>query len=216
MNSIYNLVAMSAVISLSSACTMFPTPPKQIQVNHYLADKLDLDSVRRVMVLPFDEAPGVASQADMVRGTFIAEMSKLQSFEVVPLPREAREFDEIYHSLTRGTLSPDALAVLSERYGIDGVVMGTITNYRAYRPASLGLRIQLVSMHSGRTVWAADGIYDCGDAAVLEDLQHYAKSFAAAEDSLHGWRIHMLAPRKFATYVCHRIAGSAREATVTR
>lgn len=216
MSSIHCTATLAVIACLGLGCSMFPAPPKPLQVNHYLADKLDLDSVRRVMVLPFDEAPGVASQAEMVHSSFIAEMSKLQSFEVVPLPREAREFDEIYRSLTRGTLSPDALAVLSERYGIDGVVMGTITNYRAYRPASLGLRIQLVSMHSGRTVWAADGIYDCGDAAVLEDLQHYARSFASPEDSLHGWRIHMLAPRMFATYVCHRIAGSAKEATATR
>ncbi len=211
-----NLVAMIAMASLATGCSMFPAPPEPLQVNHYLADKLDLDSVRRVMVLPFHEAPGVASQSDLVRSAFIAEMTKLKSFEVIPLPREAQEYDEIYRSLTRGTISPDALAVLSERYGIDGAVMGTITNYRAYRPASLGLRIQLVSMHSGRTVWAADGIYDCGDAAVIEDLQHYAESFAAAEDSLHGWRIHMLAPRKFAAYVCHRIAGSVSEASATR
>jgi len=216
MRALTSLVAVLMVNAMSTSCSIFPDPPKTLHVNHYLADKFDLDSVRRVMVLPFDESTGVASQASMVRSTFIMEMSKLQSFEVVPLPREAREFDEIYRNLSRGEISVEALAVLSERYGIDGVLLGTITNYRAYRPASLGLRVQLISMHSGRTVWAADGIYDCGDAAVLEDLQHYAKSFAASEDSLHGWRIHMLAPRKFATYVCHRIAGSAKEATLTR
>lgn len=209
-------LSICAVGFMASACSLFPSAPEAQSINHYLADPLDLDSVRRVMVLPFDESPGVSSQEAMVRNMFIMEMGKLQSFEVVPLPEQAKEYQEIHRSLRRGNISVGALAKLSERYGIDGVILGTITSYRAYKPASLGMRVQLISMHSGKAVWAAEGMFDCGDAMVLEDLQHYAKSFAAAEDSLHGWEIHMLSPRKFAAYVCHRIAGSVKDAALRR
>ena len=126
------------------------------------------------------------------------------------LPDEAEEDREVYLSLTRGAISADALVRLSERYNVDGVVIGTLTSYRPYSPPNLGLRIQMISLHSGRTVWAVDGIYDSNDARVIEDLEHYAASFQAEEASMHGWEINLLSPRLYAGYVAHRLVGTWR------
>ena len=91
------------------------------------------------------------------------------------------------------------------------MLVGTITNYRAYKPQHLGLRTQLVSVHSGNTVWAVDALYDAGDASTMSDLEHYATTFQAEDDSLHGWEMNLIAPTKFAAYVSHRVVGTWRE-----
>lgn len=200
----------TAALLVLAGCHLFPSAPDKLHVNHYLGDPRDVDSVRRVMVLPFEEAPGVQAEAHMIRQAFSNEMLKLQRLEIVPLPSRAREHQEIYRDLTRGSLEPASLVTLSRRYNIDGVLMGTITSFRPYEPANLGLRVQLMSLHSGQTVWAAEGIYDANDASVQEDLQHYAASFAAAEDTLHDWEIHKLSPRKYASFVSHRLSGTFR------
>lgn len=205
------LVAALALLgSTVSGCGWVSQAPRQLPINHFLSDPRDFDTVRRVMILPFNETHDVQSSSDPLREAFLNELVKIQRFEVVPLPSVASEHEEIHTSLVRGKLSTDALVTLSQRYQIDGVLIGTVSSYRPYPPMRLGLRVQLVSLHSGRTVWAAEGLFDANDARTREDLQHYAETFAAAEASLHGWELNLIAPSKFAHYVAHRLTGTCR------
>ena len=191
-------------------CAWLPQPPRAMPVNHYLADARDLDTVRRILVLPFDESSGVRGDRVRVREAFVRELAKIQRFEIVPLPGGAEEDRRLYESLVRGRLSPETVVLLGQRYQVDGLLLGTITAYRAYMPTHLGLRVRLVSVHSGSTVWAAEGLYDAADAATIEDLEHYARSAAAEEASFHGGDITLIAPSKFAGYVAQRLVRTWR------
>ena len=200
------LVATSATMS---GC-LLPRIPKPRPINWYLAHPNDVIGVRRIMVLPFREAEGVDADHLGVREAFLAELAKIHRFEVIPLPAGAEEDHEIYQSLQRGRISAEALVALAARYKLDGVLVGTITSYRPYLPPTLGLRTKLFSVHSGSYVWAAEGLYDAKDARTMEDLEHYQKSFLATETSMHGTRINLLSPARFAAYVSHRLVGTWR------
>jgi hypothetical protein len=202
--------AALAAVALG-ACTWLPKPPEPKPVNFYSAAPRDLDNVQRVLVLPFACAAGVTADTMPLREAFLVELAKIQRLELVPLPDGAEEDRPLYESLVRGRISTEALVELSERYQLDGVLLGTVTAYRPYLPVHLGLRVQLVSVHSGSTVWAAEGLYDANDAATIEDLRHYQLSFAAAEASFHGVEINLISPRKFAAYVAHRLVATWRE-----
>lgn len=195
---------------LAALCQACTSPPRPVPTNHFKADPADLATVRRVMVLPFSQPSGRGADGMQIRDVFLQELTKLQRFEVVPLPESASEHAEIHRDLTRGKLSTNALVALSERYNIDGVLIGTVTAYRPYPPMRLGMRTRIVSLHSGQTVWAAEGLYDANDARTVEDLRHYAATFATAEASLHGWELNMIAPTKYAAYVAHRLAATCR------
>ena len=195
----------------AASCELARLPhPKP--VSWYLAHRNDVIGVRRIMVLPFRETAGVQADIDGVRDAFLGELAKIQRFEVTPLPNGTDEDEKIYRALTRGRISADALVALAKRYKLDGVLVATITNYRPYLPQHLGLRVKLFSVHSGSYIWAAEGLYDANDARTLEDLEHYQKSFLAPETSMHGERINLLSPRKFATYVSHRLVGTWHKA----
>jgi hypothetical protein len=169
------------------ACSM-PRPPEQRVIDSYLADPRDLANVRRVMVLPFAEEPGVDDCTQM-RDIYVAELQKLRRFDIVPLPGSALEVDELNRSVRHGRLSTDAVVRLCDRYHLDGVLVGTVTSFRAYTPPILGMRTQLVSVHSGAIVWAVDAIYDSSD----------------------GYELDLIAPSKFCAYVAHRFVGTWAE-----
>jgi len=204
------LALAAAATALLSGCGLFKNPTAR-EVNHWLAEDADLAAVRRIMVLPFATATGVKADTHKLRDVFTAELLKLQRFEVIPLPEGAREDQALAASVTTGRLSTQEIVALANRYHLDGVVVGTITSWRPYKPPQLGLRTQLISVHSGAPVWAADAYYDAGDGRTVEDLQHYAQR-AMAEDSdhLHGWEILMISPTKFASFVSYRLASTWR------
>jgi hypothetical protein len=193
-----------------AACSLWSPEPQALPINVFFADARDLANVRRVVVLPFTAAAGLVADTGLVRAAFLDELTKLQRFEVVPLPEAAPEDERLYRSLERGRLSTQDLVELGARYRVDGLILGTVTSWRPYLPPHLGLRVHLLSIHSATQVWAAEGLYDAADGAVREDLEEYAATFAAEEASLHGSEIHLISPRKFARYVCHRLAGTWR------
>lgn len=195
----------------SAACSAIPRPPEPKPVNCYFGDDRDLHSVRRVMVLPFDVSAGVDADTFPIRTTFLQELQKLGAFEIVPLPDRAEEDKEIQKSIVRGRLSTDAVVALCKRYQLDAVLMGTITAYRPYKPPHLGLKVQMLSIHSASTVWAADGTWDASETASIDDLQHYSRSYATKEESMHGWELTLISPTRFAAFVAHRIVGTWRE-----
>lgn len=183
-------------------------PPEPKAINSYLAEPTDLANVRRIMVLPFGHETGVTADCNKVRDAFVAELQKLRRFEVVPLPSAASEDDELNRSLAHGRLSTEAMVKLCKRYLLDGVFLGSVTSWRAYTPPHLGLRTQLVSVHSGAPVWAVDAIYDAAERSTISDLRHFTTTTQRDDGNLHGYELTMLAPGKFTSYVAHRVVGT--------
>ena len=205
-------VTMLALAFAAAGCGLMPSAPTPIPVPAHFGKASDVDAVRRIMVLPFDCAPGVTADTTVLRATLLAELAKIQRFEIVPLPDGADEDSAVYQGLRRGLISTEVLAALGQRYQLDGVLLGTVTGYRAYRPPQLGLRVQLLSLHTAAAVWAADAFYDSADAAVIDDIRHYSASALAEPDSLHDWEIVLISPQRFATFVAHRLVGTWRDA----
>jgi TolB-like protein len=200
-------LAVLAALLPAMACNL-ERPLSAKPINSYLAEPSDLANVRRIMVLPFAPEAGVQVDCEQVRDTFVTALQKLRRFEVVPLPASAREDDEVNASVHRGRLSTEALVRLCERYALDGVLVGTVTAWRAYTPPHLGLRTQLISVHSGATIWAVDAMYDSGDRTTVNDLRLFAERSLSDDGSLHGWELNLLAPGKFTSYVAHRFVGT--------
>ncbi len=198
--------ACAAVLSFAG-CS-FEQPHVEKQINSYLAAPADLANVRRILVLPFAQESGVQADCTQVRDAFVAELQKLRRFEVVPLPAEAREDDDLNASLMRGRLSTAAMVRLCNRYALDGVLLGSVTAWRPYTPPHLGMRTQLISVHSGAPVWAVDAIYDSNDRTTIGDLQHFVETTQRDDGNLHGWEMNLLSPSKFTTYVAHRFVGT--------
>lgn len=193
-----------------AGCALERAPEKR-DVNHYLADARDLASVRRVMVLPFAEEPGVVAECNRIRDAYISELQKLRRFELVPLPESAAEVAQLQASLRHGRVATDSIVELCNRYRVDAVLAGSITTYRAYTPPSLGMRTQLVSIHSGSVIWAVDAIYDSNDRSMQSDLRHYYKYVQTHDGNLHGWEFDTISPTLFCAYVAHRFVGTWTE-----
>lgn len=205
------LTFAAAAMTLAFAGCQLPRSPQQKVINSYLAERSDLENVRRIMVLPFTPVASVQCDCEKIRDSFLTELQKLRRFEVVPLPSSAQENEMLHASLRRGRLSTEAMVRLCERYSLDGVLVGTVTAWRAYSPPHLGLRTHLVSIHSGATVWAVDAIYDANDRSTISDLREYSGAMQHDDGSLHGWQINLLAPTKFTNYVAHRFVGTWSE-----
>lgn len=105
-------------------------------------------------------------------------------------------------------ISTEAMVKLCDRYALDGLFVGSVTAWRPYTPPHLGLRTQLISVHSGSSIWAVDTIFDSSDRSTISDLQHYVLKTQRDDGNLHGWEMTLLSPSKFTNFVAHRCVGT--------
>jgi hypothetical protein len=174
-------------------------------VNHHFATRAEISQVRRVLVVPFLVADGLHANEASVRRQFVTELEKLQRFEVIDPGNQGGDLDRLRQDALDGRLEPASVTELQERYRADAVLLATITHHRPYLPAVLGLRTQIVNLHSGRPIWAAEGLYDADDLATHRDLLQFCARMQTDDESRHGWEMTALSPQRFARYVSFRL-----------
>ncbi|PIE22962.1 MAG: hypothetical protein CSA62_09505 [Planctomycetota bacterium] len=199
-----------APILLLGACALLPQQEKlrPVAINSYLADPRDMIAVRRIVVLPVAGENVPSTLRKHLQHSLERSIAETQRFQVVPLPNVSDNDRELLRSEARGKLSIDSLVSLAKRYQIDGAVLCRVHAFQPYKPPILGLQTQLVSIHSGDTVWAADATYDSSIKRVQLDLRHYYETELAETESLHEWELLCLSPRLYGSYVVHRIVGT--------
>ena len=158
--------------------------------------------LQRVAVLPLAcEEP----RADLPDGCaalnpiLLAELGKLNKFEVVTVPPENLRSRTGRSSWTGAEILPaDFLETLQRTYGCDAVLFCQLTVFHAYAPLAVGWRFKLVDTRTRRILWAADELFDAGQPAVLNAAHRYqlAQLRVAATDD---WTLRN-SPRQFGQY----------------
>ncbi|MCA8968255.1 MAG: hypothetical protein KDC95_00675 [Planctomycetes bacterium] len=206
------IVAYLATVALLASCHIVKPLPPPIEVHAWVADRRDLQVVRRIIALPVAGDEASVDFLDALGETFRAELAATRRFEVLSIGRDTTEEKALWKSERRGRLSVDALVDIGRRYQADGVCMLRVTSVRPWMPPMLGLRLQLVSVHSGDAVWVVDETFDSADENIQLDLKVYARDSLAPDPSLHETDMLQLSPRRFARYCSHRIVESLRKA----
>lgn len=195
-----------ALLLVASSCfTILPAP---IKAHSWLADVRDLDVVRRVLFLPPVGEDVPLDYLEALGDEFRTSLSGAQRFQIITLDTNDPDQAKLWSSERSGSLSLDALVDLGRRFGVDGVLLTRVSNFRAYLPPSLGLYVQLVSVHSGEAVWVVDHVFDSRQERVRVDTLRYAQDELAPESSLHDAEMIQLSPLRFGAYCCQRVVES--------
>jgi hypothetical protein len=166
-------------------------------------------NIRRVVVLPLvcDEnnctlVDGRAALEPVLMG----ELIKTKKFEVI-----SSDGDFLKDRTSRANwaaeeiLPPEFFTLLRENSGCDAVLFSRLTVFRAYPPLAVGWRVRLVDAQTHRTIWAADEVFDGGEAAVGNGARrhqlHEERDPSGAPDE---WFIQN-SPAKFGEYTAARL-----------
>jgi hypothetical protein len=161
--------------------------------------------VRRVGLLPFQGEALDREYADVVQQAFPAELVRTTPYELVRL--EPRDLEEVPQSQThrRGGYDPRTIVDVSRRFRLDGVLIGTVTDFQYFTPLRLGVVLELLSSDTGATLWSSTVHLDATDPKARRGLEAFHKARA---DSLGAerWQLTLLSPRLFARFAAWHVA----------
>jgi hypothetical protein len=168
----------------------------------------DFDSyhLARIGLLPFHGAQIDAAQSQALQQAFSFELSRAAPFEVVVLSpadlAEARASDPYTHGEyeTRGVLE------IAQRFRLDGLMMGTVTDMQVYTPQALAMQVELVSCETGLAIWSARVHLDTTDAGTREQLERFAGTEPDNDEHSAAAQLSWLSPARLARFAAREVA----------
>jgi len=205
-------VSMSGV--LLSGCAI-GTPRDLVRGKRYQPQNVYVDvaglpkNIRRVIVLPLvcDEQNINLDEGRVeLEPILMSELIKTKKFEVIPsdsafLKNRTSRPDWSGEQI----LPPEFFSLLRENSGCDAVLFTRLTVFRAYPPLAIGWRARLVDAQTGRTIWAADEVFDGGEAAVENGARrHQLTEERSTAGAPNEWFVQN-SPSKFGQYTAARL-----------
>jgi len=163
--------------------------------------------MRRVLLAPLANETRHPRASEQLRRNLAAELQAAGLFELVLPP--ARELPALSQFVRKkGKYDEQMLVELRRRYNVDGLLVGTLTQYRPYRPLRIGLVLHLISIHDASPVASIDSIWDCRDRKVSEAALQYAEHELLVAKSDRQPELILDSPDFFQRFVSHQVAAA--------
>jgi hypothetical protein len=207
--------AMIMICGLLAGCGTIATPRDVVRGKSYQPQNVFVEGatlpkeVRRVVVLPLvcDENDVNLDEGRVqLESVLVSELIKTKKFEVVSSDSAFLK-DRTSRADWTGeeALPPQLFSLLRENSGCDAVLFARLTVFRAYPPLAVGWRVRLVDAQTGKTIWAADEVFDGGEVAVGNGARrHQLLEERVPSGAPDEWFIQN-SPAKFGQYTVARL-----------
>jgi len=192
------LTLLSLGLAVQAGCGSVDPPPLNVFIR-------PLDGINRVVFVELAERnsyPGVAremtialSHAVQARGLFGLDVIDRQ--------------DPICQSVSavrRGGLALEEIKKMRQVFQCDGILLGSINDFRPHPRMQLGVSIRMLDLKRGRIVWGVDHVWDTTDKAVEKRIQRFFNDRMRSGYEPMDWQIAMISPKVFEKFIAYELA----------
>ena len=173
----------------------------------YLNPNKKLTDIGRVAIIELDNDSSYPQISNDITGSLYQALQKRQVFGLTVV----RQNDPSLRSLQLerdSTFTLEQILAIRETLKCDGILLGTVTEFRPYPHMAVGLRLKLLDLRDGQLLWALEQIWDSADKTTEKRIKNYFKSekrtgFAPLHEDLAA-----VSPLEFIRFVNYEVAGT--------
>jgi hypothetical protein len=185
-----------------AGCIVLPRTNMPRLASAVVSSDFETYRLRRIGLPPFRGRNLPPEQGVALQRALHSELSQSTPYEIVQLEDDDLAELESSDPYRRGWYKPKTIIGLSQRYSLDGILFGTVTQERFFPPQLLALQVELVSAETGLVIWSGSVDLDASDERVLDGLRLYY----GVEGDDENWRVALLSPERFARFAAFQIA----------
>ena len=203
---IENCMILLLLAVLFSGCqTQSPSTPA---TNHYYRnpDKKFI-TIGRAAIVELNNDSSYPQISGDITGSLYQALQKRQVFGLTLVHQDNPSWKSLQLQQD-STYSFEQLLAIRETLKCDGVLVGTVTEYRPYPHMTVGLRLKLLDLRDGQLIWALEQVWDSADKTTEKRIKDYFKSqkreaFAPLHDQLAA-----VSPLEFVKFVSYEVAAT--------
>ena len=174
---------------------------------YYLNNDEDLRDLGQVAMVELDNASTYPEiSRDVTRALFL-ELQKKQVFSVTAVGRDDPAWRALQENLNSHQ-AMQALLAIRENLKVNGLLVGTVTEYQPYPRLAIGLRLKLLDLTDGQLLWGVDQVWDSTDRNVQKRIHAYFRKElrSGSGTSPLSQELVTISPLEFVKFAAHEVA----------
>ena len=174
---------------------------------YYLNPNKKLTTIGRVAIVELDNDSSYPQISTDVTKALFQALQKKQVFGLTVVHRH----DPSWRSLQfegDSTYGLDQMLVIRETLKCDGLLLGTITEFRPYPHMAVGLRLKLLDLRDGQLAWALEQVWDSADRTTQKRIKSYFQSEKGSGFAPLHEQLATVSPLEFIKFVSYEVAGT--------
>ena len=174
---------------------------------YYVNPDKSLSMIGRVAIIELDNDSSYPQMSTDITESLYQALQKKQIFGLTII----RQNDPLWRSLqlqSNSTYSLDQISAMYDTLKCDGILTGTITEFRPYPHMAVGLRLKLLDLRDGQLIWALEQIWDSAENKTEARMKRYFKSQKSAGFTPLYEQLLDVSPLEFIKFVSYEVAGT--------
>jgi len=174
---------------------------------YYLNPNNKLHSIGRVAIVELDNDSSYPQVSADVTQALYQALQKRQVFGLTVI----RQHDPSWRGLQLdqdSSYTLEQLLAIREALKCDGLLLGTVTEYRPYPHMVMGLRIRLLDLRDGQLQWALEQVWDSADKKTEKRIKDYFKSEKRSGFAPLHEKLAVVSPIEFLKFISYEVAGT--------
>ncbi len=105
---------------------------------------------------------------------------------------------------------------MRETFQCDGILLGSVRDFRPHPRTQVGLHLRLLDLRNGRLVWAVDEVWDTTDKAIEKRIKRFFDSQMRSGLEPMDWQLVMISPKAFGKFIAYEVAATLPSGTAAR
>ena len=141
---------------------------------YYQNPNQNLSKIGRIAIVELQNDSSYTDTSNDITDNLFQALQKRQVFGLTIV----RQRDPLWKSLQLEpdtTYSLEQMAAIRQTLKCDGVLIGTITDYKPYPHTTIGLRLKLIDLTEGELLWALEQVWSSSDKITEKKIRKYLK-----------------------------------------
>jgi hypothetical protein len=139
---------------------------------YYLNPYKSLNTVGRVAIVELNNESSYPKISEDVFEKLYQALQKKQIFGLTVIHQDDPSWRSLQLDLdSKYTL--EQLMTIRKTLKCDGLLLGTITEFRPYPHMTIGLRLKLLDLRDGQLLWALEQVWDSADKTTESQIKDY-------------------------------------------
>jgi len=172
---------------------------------YYLNPHKKLSSIGRAVIIELKNESSYTKISTDITQTLFQALQKKQVFGLTVVHRN----DPSWRSLRLegdSTFDLNQILTIREALECDGLLIGTITEFRPYPHMAIGLRLKLLDLTDGQLIWALEQVWDSTDKTTQQRIKNYYKSRKGSGRAPLQEQLATVSPLEFIKFVSYEVA----------
>ena len=174
---------------------------------YYLNPYKKLTTLGRVAIVELENDSSYPEISADITGSLFRALQKRQVFGLTIVRRDEPSWRSLQLE-GDSTYSLDQILAIRQTLKCDGVLLGTVTEYRPYPHMAVGLRLKLLDIRDGRLLWALEQVWDSADKTTKERTKDYFKTEKGSGFEPLNEQLATVSPIEFLKFVSYEVAAT--------